>query len=186
MYIDTYYKIIIPKGFKVAGSSLYTYLRNNVVGDRYQDVILYNNHNTFSEIINEFGFEIDDYREVKIIRNPWDYVVSAYEWSRYNREIPENMDFSDFVFKDSKFNWKKQIAYWSKFRDNDICVEFEDIPFSLIKIFDEIEHDFKIKEFPHKKKIGRDHYRNYYSSSYQVNYIKKYFSKLLEYHKYTF
>jgi hypothetical protein len=59
------------------------------------------------------------------VRNPWDYVVSAYYWAIKNQECPKNYTFEDFIFKPSNFNWKKQLEWWDlNYIDNFIRYEY--------------------------------------------------------------
>lgn len=186
MFIDQKNKLILPKGFKVAGSSLFSYLSNNVVNGDHSYQILFNDHKSFHQIIQEYGLNSSDYAHVRLIRNPWDYVVSAFEWAKHNNECPDEYTFDDFLRDGSDFKWRKQINFWSNFNESDVFIIFEDIPLSLYSFFGLINHNFDETVFPHKKKIKRLHYSKYYTDGEQVDIVRDHFSELLSIHKYKF
>lgn len=122
MFIDYSKKVIVSKSFKTASSSLYELLNK---GANHNNSFLFNGHKTIKEIIDSYSIEPKIFDKLTIVRNPWDYVVSAYFWAKHNKECPPSYSFEDFILKDSKFNWRKQKKFWD-LRYLDRVIYYED------------------------------------------------------------
>ena len=130
MYYNPRKKVLISKSFKTASSSLYTFCVSNLMEDGCQQM---NMHRTIEQLIDRWQIPTDDLVKIVGIRNPWDYVASAYHWAQMNRECPLSYSFNDFVFKESDFNWKKQLKFWDVENMDDVLV-FEDFSNELQRI----------------------------------------------------
>ena len=109
MFVDKKTKVLVSKSFKTASSSFYDLLNQQSLNG---GIIRFDYHRTINQILKEYDLDQEEYNTWTLIRNPWDYVVSAYCWARWNYECPTHYSFEDFIFKYSEFNWKKQIDYW--------------------------------------------------------------------------
>lgn len=123
MYYNHKNKLIISKSFKTASSSLHFLLKRN---HNSNDSVIVNDHFTIMEIREKYGLKRNEVIGIVGIRNPWDYVVSAYFWAKKNRECPKEFTFDDFILKETKFNWKKQHRWWNPSEIDDVLV-FEDL-----------------------------------------------------------
>jgi len=130
MYYNEKNKILISKSFKTAGSSLYELL-NEYVGKSHG--MLANNHYHPKQWRRMMGVNKNNSITVVGIRNPWDYVSSAYHWALLNGECPPSYSFNDFIFKPSEFNWQKQKLWWDVNEIDDIII-FEDLENEINRI----------------------------------------------------
>lgn len=176
MYYSRENNVIISKSFKTAGSSLYELIKKNK-----RNGVLINNHFT----IKEFKEKNDAPNATGIvgIRNPWDYVVSAFFWSLKNKECPSQFTFEDFVLKNSKFNWKKQHKWWEPTQIDDVVV-FEDLQNEVNRIG--IKYNIAEivgKKIGHRKKskIRPKDYREMYENDNLIGYVGEEFSKEIEF-----
>jgi len=120
MYYNKDKKLIVSKSFKTASSSFYLFLNRNACTGNYY---IWNDHMPLKNIVDKFNLPSSITKIVQV-RNPWDYVVSAYYWAIKNQECPQDYTFEDFVFKPSNFNWQKQLDYWDlNYIDNFIKYE---------------------------------------------------------------
>lgn len=178
MYINHKHKFIIPKPFKMAGSSIYTYLKNNFSDNS----ILIDGHFTYEELINMYNLNPIEYKKVTLIRNPFDYMVSAYFWSWKNGECPPDYTFSDFIHKKSDFNWKKQHKFWNN--DSDYYIYFERLPdqvFDFLKIFERVNNI----NLGTEKKTLHKYYSRYYNQKDKIA-VENEFKYILKKHNYGF
>lgn len=122
MYYNVDKKLIVSKSFKTASSSFFTYLSQNARVGNYE---LSDNHFTLQQMVGMYKLQIEEVTKIVQVRNPWDYVVSAYYWAVRNSECPSVYTFEDFVFKPSDFNWQKQLKWWDlDYIDNFIRYEY--------------------------------------------------------------
>lgn len=120
MYYNQDKNLIVSKSFKTASSSFYSFLNRNARIGNYH---IWDNHMPLKNIVDKFNLPSSIIKVVQV-RNPWDYVVSAYYWAIRNKECPKNYTFEDFIFKPSNFNWKKQLEFWDlNYIDNFIRYE---------------------------------------------------------------
>ena len=130
MYYNPHKKVLISKSFKTASSSLYTFCISNLMEDGSKQM---NMHRTIPQIIEMWDVPTDDLTRIVGIRNPWDYVASAYHWAQINGECPLSYSFNDFIFKQSDFDWKKQLKFWDTNYIDDVIL-FEDLYNELQRI----------------------------------------------------
>ena len=186
MYYNPHSKIIISKSFKTAGSSLYTLIKDNWLQEGCE---LHDWHWTLRECQERFNEK--DFTQLTLIRNPWDYVVSAYHWAQRNGECDRSWTFQDFIYKDCAFDWKKQLRFWDT-DDTDDVIQFEKIEEEIQRLVDEYKLPQPTTELPHEKKtLDRTRYQDYYTTE-DYHYIRRVFGHQLyfwEVHfgiKYTF
>ena len=173
MYYNPTSKIIISKSFKTAGSSLYTLIKNNWMseGCKLDDM-----HYTLKECQNIYGEK--DFTQLTLIRNPYDYVVSAYHWGKRNGEVPHEYTFQDFLYKPSDFNWQKQLKFWDSDYTDDV-IQFERIEEEIQRLVDEYKLPQPTTHLPHEKKtIDRKDYKEYYTEE-DKDYIRRVFGHQL-------
>ena len=173
MYYNPKSKIIISKSFKTAGSSLYTLIKNNwmLEGCRLDDM-----HYTLKECQKIYGEK--EFTQITLIRNPHDYVVSAYHWGKRNGEVPHDYTFQDFLYKPSQFNWQKQLRFWET-DDIDDVIQFEKIEEEIQRLVDEYHLPQPTTQLPHEKKsVDRKPYREYYTKE-DKEFIQNFFAHQL-------
>ena len=125
-------------------------------------------HLTSNELKMLLSNEIyQKYFKFTFIRNPWDKIVSEYEWA-YNF-----LPFDDFINRvlyvvenriklDTKnAHFRPQIEYINS--DLDFIGRFENFSNDLESVSSLIGIDFDVKELPHEKKSKRDSYSKYYN-----------------------
>ncbi len=173
MWYSSKSNIQISKSFKTASSSVYQLIKDNWFreGDKLID-----NHWTHNKIEDEWGVKG---KRITLIRNPWDYIVSAYHWALRNGEAPNEYSFEDFLYKPSGFDWKKQLEYWDCESDDVIQLETLDADierirtkYNLAKITIPLTHQ--------KKTLHRGNYQSYYNKE-SRDYIRLVFGQQLYY-----
>lgn len=181
MFIDSATKVLVSKSFKTAGSSFYELLSKQPE----ESVERFDNHKTIREIIKKYNISEEDYTKITLIRNPWDYVVSAYYWARYNRECPVRYTFDDFVFKDSVFNWKKQLDFWELEIIDDV-VQFENFDGDCRKFCDRYGYAYsKPKRYKSGIRPKNSPYQLHYSNT-SREHIEMYFYDFIQVYDYKF
>lgn len=130
MYYNPHKKVLISKSFKTASSSLYTFCVTNLMEDGCQQM---NMHRTIEQLIDRWQIPTDNLVKIVGIRNPWDYLASAYHWAQMNGECPLSYSFNDFLFKECDFDWKRQLSFWDIENIDDVIV-FEDFSNELQRI----------------------------------------------------
>ena len=180
MYYNPKRKIIISKSFKTAGSSLYTLIKNNWLEEGTQ---LHDMHWTLEECQNIYGEK--EFTQLTLIRNPYDYVVSAYHWGKRNNEVPHEYSFQDFLYKPSDFNWQKQLKFWDTNYTDDV-IQFEKIEEEIQRLVDEYNLPQPTTQLPHEKKtVDRKDYKEYYREE-DIHYIRRVFGHQLYFWKIHF
>ena len=73
------YKFIFIHIEKTGGTSINDFFN-------FDDV--YEKHGTINYFKNEYGKKLfDEYFKFTIVRNPWDWLVSRYHWSKYHQKF---------------------------------------------------------------------------------------------------
>jgi hypothetical protein len=124
-------------------------------------------HNTAMEIRNIIS-NYSEYKSFAVIRNPYDWYVSKYEYRKRNgcSRSTNNMTFNDFI-KQESINSKEIVSYVSDNDGNiivDIIIKYEDDVEKQIKqIISNIASQKSKNIFP-KKNVSRENqnYANYY------------------------
>lgn len=185
MYCNDKNKVLISKSFKTASSSLYELLREHV-GQSHG--LLKDNH-FYPKLWREMlDFERDEITMIVGIRNPWDYVSSAYHWSLMNNECPSDYTFKDFVFKKSDFNWQKQLQWWDVNEIDDVIV-FENLREEvnrIASIYDIKEiYGKPLRHLKRSKNSTTVDYRNVYDEE-SKQYVEEVFEEQIEFFKENF
>lgn len=134
-----------------------------------------------------------DYEVVAVVRNPFDRLVSCYEFFQkvqpyYNRqyEFPTVSSFKEFLaevrdWPDETANKHFRSQYNLLSQDGiflpSVVIDFEDLVF--------IKDYFRILRLEHKKGSGRTSYRDYYKPEW-VKWVESRFWKDLEFFNYSF
>ena len=167
--------IQISKSFKTASSSIYELIKDNWFreGDKLID-----NHWTHQKIEKEWKVKGE---RITLIRNPWDYVVSAYHWALRNGECPNEYSFEDFLYKPSGFDWQKQLLYWDC--ESDDIIQFESLNKDIERIRDKYNLPHIVIPLTHQKKTtNRKKYQSYYNEE-SKDFIRLVFGAQLYYWK---
>ena len=173
MYYNPKSKIIISKSFKTAGSSLYTLIKNNWLEEGCR---LDNEHYTLKEC--QGIYKTKEFTQLTLIRNPYDYVVSAYHWGKRNEEVPQDYTFQDFLYKPSQFNWQKQLKFWDT-NDTDDVIQFEQLDVEIERLVYEYNLPKVKTPIPHEKKtVERVSYQYYYNEE-DKHYVRRVFGHQL-------
>lgn len=182
MFVDYKNKIIVSKSFKTASSSFYKVIQKGVNHNRYR---LFNNHRTIKGIVASFNLKYEDYTKITLVRNPWDYMVSAYFWAIKNNECPSGYNFEDFVFKKSSFNWTKQKMYWDLDYIDRVII-YEDFEFQC-KAFCR-EYGFKYTRPEKVKNNSRPFNTNYTDihTERTKKYVENYFKDIIDKYDYRY
>lgn len=179
MYYNPKSKIIISKSFKTAGSSLYTFIRKNwmLEGCKLDDY-----HWTLEQCQNHYNEK--NFTQLTLIRNPWDYVVSAWFWAMRNGESPV-ISFQDFLYKDTPFRWRKQKGFWDV-RFIDDVIQFEKIQEEIQRLIDEYHLPQPNHPLPHEKRtLNRKEYGYYYEDK-DIEYVGEVFKEQIHFFKINF
>lgn len=140
---------------------------------------------------------------ISSVRNPWDALVSLYEWKRTGRggrdAVMKDLSFSDFLHQylsidggDGLSPAQRILFYPYVFADGEYVLDgviyFEDIEGSLSHVLREINEKYKSDAggVPHEKKGDRlKDYRKYYSDE-SARWVQVHFSEYLNIFPYKF
>jgi len=167
--------IHIPKN---GGSSITSWLRTNLNGIKGKVT-----HGGMQHIKKDFN-QLKSYHTFAVVRNPWDRIVSAYEFKK--RKLNLQLEFSDWLYSEPEknnnwFNFKTPQIKWLPI-----------MPTWTIK-FENLNKEFKlIQEYTncnlplqHKNKSIRNDYTLYYTTK-TKKYVEKIFEEDIEVFKYKF
>ena len=148
------------------------------------------------------GDEYGKYFTFSVVRNPWDWLVSLYEFNRgfcypfiygtsYSMRVPgeyQKMPFNEWVnwFHDT-FN-KQQYEIISDSRGKvavDRVFRFENLKANVAEISSTLGLQLS-KEIPRLKGSDRKHLMHYYNSGDTIDFVQKYFAKDIELFGYSF
>ena len=151
-------------------------------------------HSTLAEGINylqDEGYNHQGYFKFLFIRNPWDMMVSSYEYHKQIIAKQENI---------SKENLKgimsANLKDFLTTRDRNYYKSFllDDYTFDFIGKFENLQEDFNVacdkigiprQKLPHKNKSKHKHYTEYYDDETRQIVAEKY-AKDIEYFNYKF
>jgi len=136
------------------------------------------------------------------VRNPWDRLVSAYEYLKNGGICP--LDAEDYLNLFSKYeNFKEMVLNWEevffdqihfKSQSDWICDNDGNIIVDFVGKFENLQQDFDIvcdrmqiprKKLPHTNKTNHKHYTEYYDDEIREIVAKKY-ARDIEYFGYKF
>jgi chondroitin 4-sulfotransferase 11 len=145
-------------------------------------------HWTALEYLQKHPKLYKEYFTFAFVRNPWDRLVSRYEWQiLIGNPYLIKLDFKEYI-KSSRFQGLK-FSYLDKICDNQnkIIVDF-------VGRFETLQRDFNIvcdriglkhTQLPYVNKISRKHYTEYYDEETKQIVAEK-FAKDIEYFRYEF
>ena len=187
------YKCIFIHVEKTGGTSIECTLDSNLmnesatpkanVSDQFED-----KHWTALEYLQKHPKLYKEYFTFAFVRNPWDRLVSRYEWQiLIGNPYFTKLDFKKYI-KSSSFQGLK-FSYLDKICDNQnkIIVDF-------VGRFEKLQQDFnyicdkigmKNTQLPYVNKIDRKHYTKYYDEETKQIIAEK-FAKDIEYFGYEF
>jgi len=140
----------------------------------------------------------NDYFTFSLVRNPWDRMVSLYNWCRKGKfdypicqEAIQAANFSQFIRGECFKSQPQQVEYLIN-QENEMIVDFVGKQESIQEDFNYICQKLKLPiidmtNFKHNvRKRTFDSYRKYYNSDEDIEIIKNQFSKDIDYFKYQF
>ncbi len=171
----------------------------------YSDEFIYFHHNLrdknfvyFKDSLERKGAEFS----FAFVRNPWDRLVSAYEYLKNGGICP--LDAEDYLNLFSKYeNFKEMVLNWEevffdqihfKSQSDWICDNDGNIIVDFVGKFENLQQDFDIvcdrmqiprKKLPHTNKTNHKHYTKYYNDEIREIVAKKY-ARDIEYFGYKF
>ena len=128
------------------------------------------------------------YFRFSFVRNPWDKVVSQYEFRKRTKDcytFPEGMTFDEFIHKPIGRPLQNQLD-WITIRGR-IAVDFIGRYETLQRDFNAVCRHIGIEPgtLPHIHKSDRKHYREYYTDETR-EIVHKIFSRDIEYFNYKY
>lgn len=189
--ISNKHKFIFIHIPKTGGTSIEKAFNQNLVGEK---------HRTMTQYENILDTNIDQYFLFSVIRNPWDRMVSYWNWrqGKYWAPIDGKMNiFSEWLKYVMSLNLKKESSNDFKMA---ISSQFSSLKNKKNKIildlirFENLQNDFnsvcdKIgipqQQLPHYNKAKHKHYTEYYDDKTRQIVAEK-FAKDIEYFGYEF
>ena len=171
------------------------------VGDRNSPYIHHTSAYKLKKHFEEVGWNWDEYFKFAFVRNPWDRLVSSFNYQKkvvhekekYGIDNPNYEDYKRFT-KDNNFsswmnpplkmgpNFKALVDESNNFL-MDFIGKFENLQEDFNTICDKIE--IPQQKLPHKNKTNHKHYTEYYDEETRQLVAKK-FAKDIEYFGYEF
>jgi hypothetical protein len=195
MIISPKYKFVFILNEKTGCTSIYNVLKNiddrkKIVGEivpKDHNNYLYSKHTSCSEFQNNHS-DFNDYFKFAFVRNPWDRVVSWYNFSMKIKNpdkdrIITGKDFLSFILEFQNI-WGNESQNQYEFTK---CCDF-------IGRYENLQNDFNIicdkigipqQKLPHKNKTKHKHYTEYYDEE-TKQIIAEVFAKDIEYFGYKF
>lgn len=136
---------------KCAGSSIRKWLIDNVPGS----VSLKASHNTYEDLHRNKDLGMI----FCVVRNPYDRVVSGFNYKRQKNPKEFNKEFKSFADYVHKGSDKTFIPQWQYAEKADIVLRYE----SLVEDFKQVQDYYKCYvDLPHTNKSSHDHWKTYY------------------------
>tara|TARA_B100001939_G_C16917907_1_gene607834 strand:+ start:415 stop:1128 length:714 start_codon:yes stop_codon:yes gene_type:complete len=195
MFIDNdLVKIVFIHIPKTGGISIGDVLKANYGGHQ---CIQYNIHHTLSELLDKYP-KCNEYIKFSVVRNPWDKMVSQFEYSKRVRDqsvLKVNTDFNTWLKRLYKYKYDNTVKYfcgnsidWLLNSDGDIdmdaILKFEQLN-EHFKIFCE-KYNLKYRPLPHKNvSPNRKPYQEYYNDE-TKSLVAKHFKKDIKLFDYKF
>ena len=196
------YKFIFIHIPKCAGSSLF-YSEKEKYGIDYR-LHLQNGHYTQKSYYDQYGDILDNYIQFMICRNPFDRIVSAFEFLkkggmwRGDQKFADthnlsNSSFSDFIKK--MIHFENESEYFNKVHFYSMYSFIEHKPKKIEYLrFEYLDsevpnyfarHNLPTRKIPHKNKTKHKHYTEYYDEETKQIVAERY-AKDIEYFNYKF
>ena len=164
----------------------------NIIGEEKVKAANLLPHSTISdgcEYLKNNGYDPDEYFKFVFIRNPWDRMVSGYEYTIQVRAITNKKyafkSFKEFVHKQPTLHLLNRNFVNTNYKF-DFIGKFENINEDMQTIYKKImKNNYRHIDLPHKNAILRNHYRHYYDKETKTM-VEKKFSKFIELGNYSF
>ena len=173
--IEKYFKIYNDNGLKPDSNMMHGYVpikhqKNEFdpldVGGRAGYNLQHLTSNELKILLSNLIYR--KYIKFTFIRNPWDRIVSEYEWA-YNFLPFENYISRVLYVVENRIkldtnnaHFRPQIEYINS--DLDFIGRFENFSEDVEKVSSLIGIDLDIKKLPHEKKSNRKYYKEYYDN----------------------
>ena len=195
MIISPKYKFVFVLSEKTGCTSIFNVLENiddtkKIVGEivpKNHNNYLYSKHTSCSEFQNNHS-EFNDYFKFAFVRNPWDRVVSWYNFSMKikNPDKDRNItgkDFLSFILEFQNIWGNEQQNQYNFTECCDFIGRFENLQDDFNTICDKI--GILQQKLPHKNKTKHKCYTEYYDEE-TKQIIAEVFAKDIEYFNYEF
>lgn len=165
---------------KNAGTSIANWLSDNVNGEEYMDDLRHGSPESLKPLFDDFGWSFC------CVRNPWDRMVSWYNFFKGQNKIHICFpDFVDAVFDPSKRTKKYLLPVTEQMiyvRDVDYILRYENLleDFKLVQ-----EKTNCFKPLGHHNPSNRTKYLDYYIKDHHIK-VKNYYAEEIEYFGYEF
>ena len=184
---------------KYGGKGKHTHFLNGTCGEhkphkKNKSKCPYDNQH----IVNPNTLNLDDFFKFVIVRNPWDRLVSLYNWGTQIKGGKHwNFSFKKFIMslhteenplKEYKNIYlpSKPMLEWVTNENGEVLVDFVGKFETLEKDWEYISKQLQIKDkLPHLYKTKRSHYRDYYDEE-MVERINEIYKKDIEHFNYKF
>jgi hypothetical protein len=203
-------KVIFYRIPKNASTSVYKHLgKKNVIGlyekevNERADQRIYKNIFETSHVkpkeFKSFNLcDVKDYFSFVIVRNPWDRIVSMYNFSLLNKKVFEecyglkNKDFYSFcnLIKERQFDKffigsNKQNEWIDPQNPPNKIIRFESLASDFAEMVKELNFIGIEPKLPHKNKTKHEHYSSYYNPE-TIRIISEVFEEDIDTFKYVF
>ena len=170
---------------KNAGSSIATWLTDNVNGEEYMDDFRHASPRSLKPMFDDFGWSFC------CVRNPWDRTVSWYnffhkQYKNINKGI--NIPFEEYMDKlineDYTSKYIKPIGHQYKTCDYvDYVIKYETLTHDFKKVQEKVKCFKPLNRV--NKSIDAD-YTQYYTKDSYVNWVGEYYAKDIMEFNYSF
>lgn len=189
MPVNHEYRAIFIHIPKSGGTSVHQYMKAKTGGERWdffgrrfgertdiealqlrspvtQRPLVQAQHMTAAHVKGIVGDEVwNSYFKFAVVRNPWDKIVSYYEYGRQTggRGGTANATFKEWFYESNPF--PKTLPYLQTEPGKigmDYVIRFEQLVEGLSAVCERLGIPFEASELPHAKKTDRKHYTEYY------------------------
>lgn len=166
---------------KNAGSSIEKWLETNLDADVYLEDLRHASPDSLRPMFSDFGWSFC------CVRNPWDRMVSWYNFFRGQGKI--HTCFEDWM--DASFDPSRHTAKYIK----PINTQMEFVnEVDYVMRYENLTEDFKVVQektncfepLGHHNKSNRTKYLDYYTNDDHINMVGEYFYKEIDYFKYEY
>ena len=183
-------KIIYIHINKCGGSSIESFFLGKAIGE----------HKTIRDFEDDLGNqELNNYFKFSFVRNPWDKMVSFYNFHKKYDVLDTSSGFNEFLSTQlSKWIPNNGSKYSSSMRSTNqidwLIDSHSQNRMDFVGRFENFQEDFNIvcdrigvpsQKLPHKNKSKHKHYSEYYNED-SIKIVGDRFSKDIKYFGYTF